>query len=125
MAKRRTKKRTQVQGKDDSVNPKNGASATSQTPKSMVIRIGAGEVGSSVSQLVKDFRLMMEPDTASRLRERRANKLKDYTSMAGPLGVTHLILFTRSSTGNTNMRLARLCTSRLRTTLYAKTSRNP
>lgn len=26
--------------------------------------------------------------------------------MAGPLGVTHLILFTRSSTGNTNMRLA-------------------
>jgi ribosome biogenesis protein SSF1/2 len=70
MAKRRTKKRTQVQGKDDSVNTKNGASATSQTPKSMVIRIGAGEVGSSVSQLVKDFRLMMEPDTASRLRVR-------------------------------------------------------
>lgn len=34
----------------------------------MVIRIGAGEVGSSVSQLVKDVRLMMEPDTASRLK---------------------------------------------------------
>ncbi|CRG92508.1 Ribosome biogenesis protein SSF2 [Talaromyces islandicus] len=106
MAKRRTKKRTQVQGKNDSAKPKNGASATSQTPKSMVIRIGAGEVGSSVSQLVKDFRLMMEPDTAIRLRERRANKLKDYTAMAGPLGVTHLIMFSRSSTGNTNMRLA-------------------
>lgn len=69
MAKRRTKKRTQVQGKNDSANSKNGASA-GQTPKSMVIRIGAGEVGSSVSQLVKDFRLMMEPDTASRLRVR-------------------------------------------------------
>jgi ribosome biogenesis protein SSF1/2 len=26
--------------------------------------------------------------------------------MAGPLGVTHLMLFSKSSTGNTNMRLA-------------------
>ena len=34
----------------------------------MVIRIGAGEVGSSVSQLVKDVRGMMEPGTASRLK---------------------------------------------------------
>ncbi|KAH8695396.1 Brix domain-containing protein [Talaromyces proteolyticus] len=106
MAKRRTKKRTHVQVSNDPAKPKNGVSATSQSPKSMVIRIGAGEVGSSVSQLVKDFRLMMEPDTASRLRERRANKLKDYTMMAGPLGVTHLFLFSRSQTGNTNMRLA-------------------
>ena len=34
----------------------------------MVIRIGAGEVGPSVSQLVKDVRAMMEPDTAVRLK---------------------------------------------------------
>lgn len=34
----------------------------------MVIRVGAGEVGSSVSQLVKDVRRMMEPETASRLK---------------------------------------------------------
>lgn len=26
--------------------------------------------------------------------------------MAGPLGVTHLLLFSRSSTGNTNLRIA-------------------
>lgn len=73
----------------------------------MVIRIGAGEVGASVSQLVKDMRHVMEPGTASRLKERRANKLRDYTTMAGPLGVSHLLLFSRSSSGNTNMRLAR------------------
>lgn len=36
----------------------------------MVIRVGASEVGSSVSQLTKDFRRMMEPDTASRLKVR-------------------------------------------------------
>ena len=49
---------------------------------------------------------MMEPGTASRLKERRSNRLKDYVSMAGPLGVSHLLLFSRSSSGNTNLRLA-------------------
>jgi ribosome biogenesis protein SSF1/2 len=83
-----------------------GAKAASREPKSMVIRIGAGEVGPSVSQLVKDVREMLEPGTASRLKERRNNRLKDYLTMAGPLGVTHLLLFSRSETGNTNMRLA-------------------
>ena len=39
-----------------------------KTPKSMVIRIGASQVGSSVTQLVKDVRRMMEPDTAVRLK---------------------------------------------------------
>jgi hypothetical protein len=69
MARRRMKKRTQpVQ--NESTNQKNGAGAMNRSPKSMIIRIGAGEVGSSVSQLVKDFRSMMEPDTASRLKVR-------------------------------------------------------
>ena len=72
----------------------------------MVIRAGAGDVGPSVTQLVKDFRKMMEPHTASRLRERRSNRLRDYTTMAGPLGVSHLVLFSRSDSGNVNMRLA-------------------
>ena len=38
------------------------------TPKSMVIRIGAQEVGGAVSQLVQDVRHVMEPDTAVRLK---------------------------------------------------------
>lgn len=37
-------------------------------PKSMVIRIGAGEVGSSVSQLVQDMRQVMQPETAVKLK---------------------------------------------------------
>jgi len=76
-----------------------------RVPKSMVIRIGAGHVGPSVSQLVKDVRQVMEPYTASRLKERKANKLRDFTTMAGPLGVTHLFLFSRSENGNTNLRI--------------------
>lgn len=105
MARRRVKKRTHVGASNGPANKQTSNSA-SRSPKSMVIRIGAGEVGPSVSQLVKDVRLMMEPDTAARLKERRANKLRDYITMAGPLGVTHLLLFSRSPTGNTNMRLA-------------------
>ncbi|RYP57229.1 hypothetical protein DL769_009617 [Monosporascus sp. CRB-8-3] len=108
MAKPRTKKRTHVGAK----NPKHKAplpgrsTAAVQDPKSMVIRIGAGEVGSSVSQLAKDVRMVMEPGTASRLKERRANRLRDYVTMTGPLGVTHLLLFSRSESGNTNLRIA-------------------
>jgi ribosome biogenesis protein SSF1/2 len=73
----------------------------------MVIRIGASDVGPSVSTLVRDTRLMMEPHTASRLRERKSNRLKDYVTMAGPLGVTQLLLFSRSDTSHTNLRIAR------------------
>ena len=105
MAKKRTKRRTHV-GASTAATPQKPQGASARDPKSMVIRIGAGEVGSSVSQLVADVRKVMEPGTASRLKERRANKLKDYVVMAGPLGVTHLMLFSRSETGNTNMRLA-------------------
>ncbi|KAH7367052.1 ribosome biogenesis protein SSF1 [Plectosphaerella cucumerina] len=104
MAKRRMKKRTHAGAK----NPATAAPghADMRNPKSMVIRIGAGEVGSSVSQLAADVRKVMEPGTASRLKERRGNKLKDYVVMAGPLGVTHLMLFSRSESGNTNLRIA-------------------
>ncbi|KAI0970059.1 Brix domain-containing protein [Xylaria arbuscula] len=106
MAKQRTKKRTHV----GATNPKHQAPPTGRSavvdPKSMVIRIGAGEVGSSVSQLAQDVRQVMEPGTASRLKERRANRLRDYVTMTGPLGVTHLLLFSRSDSGNTNLRIA-------------------
>ncbi|KIW10384.1 hypothetical protein PV08_11346 [Exophiala spinifera] len=102
MAKPRKKKRTQPRKEDVSGKPGPG----NRSPKSMVIRMGAGDIGPSVTQLARDFRAVMEPDTASRLKERRANKLKDYTAMAGPLGVTHLFLFSRSKTGNVHLRVA-------------------
>ncbi|KAI4258757.1 MAG: hypothetical protein LQ352_001066 [Teloschistes flavicans] len=106
MARRRHKKRTHLHTHGESFDGIMANLSASRSPKSMVIRVGAGETGSSVSQLVKDVRRMMEPGTASRLKERKSNKLRDYTTMAGPLGVSHLLLFSRSSTGNTNLRLA-------------------
>ncbi|EME41280.1 hypothetical protein DOTSEDRAFT_176327 [Dothistroma septosporum NZE10] len=112
MAKRRVKKRTHVGSKPGlgagsaKVGSHAPPKAGTRPPKSMVIRVGASEVGQSISQLVRDVRGMMEPDTASRLKERRSNKLRDFTTMAGPLGVTHLMLFSKSANGNTNLRLA-------------------
>lgn len=108
MAKRRSKKRTHVGATktNKAAAPVNTGNASVRDPKSMVIRIGASEVGSNVSKLASDVRKVMEPGTASRLRERRANRLRDYVTMCGPLGVTHLLLFSRSDSGNTNLRIA-------------------
>ncbi|PYH88220.1 Brix-domain-containing protein [Aspergillus ellipticus CBS 707.79] len=108
MAKARTKKRTHLRAQNASAAAavKSGASAVSKGPKSMVIRVGGSQVGSSVTQLVKDVRTMLEPETAVRLKERKSNRLRDYTAMTGPLGVTHLLLFSKSATGNTNLRMA-------------------
>lgn len=38
----------------------------------------------------------MEPNTASNLRERKSNKFKDFLAMAGPLSVTHILVFSQS-----------------------------
>jgi outer membrane receptor for monomeric catechols len=67
MAKARVKKRTHQKPQNASA-VKGSVSSMSKTPKSMVIRVGASQVGSSVTQLVKDVRRMMEPDTAVRLK---------------------------------------------------------
>ncbi|QIW95731.1 hypothetical protein AMS68_001249 [Peltaster fructicola] len=104
MVKRRVKKRTHVGANGDAGTA--SSKPGDRSPKSLVIRIGASDVGPSVTQLVHDVRSMMEPATASRLKERRNNRLRDYTSMAGPLGVTHLLLFSRSESGNVQFRLA-------------------
>lgn len=66
MTKRRTKTRTHVEARAGPFVPLRNSG--SRAPNSMVIRIGAGEIGASVSQLVKDVRKMMEPGTASRLK---------------------------------------------------------
>lgn len=46
----------------------------------------------------------MEPFTASKLKVRKKNVLKDFVSIAGPIGVSHLMMFSKSTCGN-NLRL--------------------
>jgi ribosome biogenesis protein SSF1/2 len=47
----------------------------------------------------------MEPNTASKLKERKSNRLRDYQAIAGPLGVSHFMLFTQTEE-NLNFRFA-------------------
>lgn len=98
MVKRRRKTRTHLKG------PNNSAATSTSAPKSFIIR--SGKVPRSVSTLVQDTRKVMEPNTATRLRERTTNKLKDFISMAGPIGVTHLLIFGQTDAG-TNLRILR------------------
>ncbi|KAG0147560.1 hypothetical protein CROQUDRAFT_458825 [Cronartium quercuum f. sp. fusiforme G11] len=85
-------------------------SKVSQAPKSFVIKSTRAHHGqssangptrggyncTSLNLLVKDFRKVMEPNTASHLKERKSNRFKDFLAMAGPLGVTHMIVFSQS-----------------------------
>ncbi|KAJ1915218.1 rRNA-binding ribosome biosynthesis protein [Tieghemiomyces parasiticus] len=74
-------------------------------PKSFVIR--SGTVGRAVSALTLNFRKIMSPFTAVKLKERKFNKLKDFVSIASEYQVTHLMIFSRTETG-TNFRVTRL-----------------
>ncbi|RPD65991.1 Brix-domain-containing protein [Lentinus tigrinus ALCF2SS1-7] len=97
---RRRKNRTHLKGGVAS-NP----GSAEGVPKSFVIK--HGQVGHSLTQLVRDVRKVMEPNTASRLRERTRNKLKDFLTMAPALGVTHLLAFTLTDVAP-SMRIVRL-----------------
>ncbi|XP_061838040.1 suppressor of SWI4 1 homolog [Nerophis lumbriciformis] len=66
-----------------------------------------GQVGKNVSQLILDIRRVMKPYTAEQLKVRKKNVLKDFVTVAGPLGVTHFIIFSKSE-NNLTMRMARL-----------------
>ncbi|XP_077590373.1 suppressor of SWI4 1 homolog [Stigmatopora nigra] len=66
-----------------------------------------GQVGKNVSQLISDVRRVMEPYTAENLKVRKKNVLKDFVSVAGPMGVTHFMIFNKTTNG-VNLRVARL-----------------
>ncbi|XP_070779072.1 suppressor of SWI4 1 homolog [Enoplosus armatus] len=66
-----------------------------------------GQIGKNVGQLILDMRRVMEPYTAESLKIRKKNVLKDFVAIAGPLGVTHFMIFTKTPS-SINMRLARL-----------------
>ncbi|XP_071439348.1 protein Peter pan [Hetaerina americana] len=73
-------------------------------PHSFVLH--RGTVGRYLRDLTKDFRRVMHPFTASSLKARRKNTIKDFQSVAGLLHVTHHVLFTRTHL-STYLRIAR------------------
>uniref|UniRef100_A0A8B9DQD9 Brix domain-containing protein n=1 Tax=Anser cygnoides TaxID=8845 RepID=A0A8B9DQD9_ANSCY len=77
----------------------------STVPHSFVFH--RGRVGKNVRQLILDVRKVMEPYTARALKVRKKNSLKDFVAVAGPLGVTHFLVFSKSSS-SINFKLFRL-----------------
>lgn len=66
-----------------------------------------GKVSKNVQQLVRDMRCLMEPYTASRLKVRQNNVIKDFVSAAGIFNVSHLVAFTQTKS-SIYMKLVRL-----------------
>uniref|UniRef100_A0A3Q0RLA9 Peter pan homolog n=1 Tax=Amphilophus citrinellus TaxID=61819 RepID=A0A3Q0RLA9_AMPCI len=79
--------------------------AYSSVPHTLVFH--RGQVGKNVGQLIADVRRVMEPYTAVALKVRKKNVLKDFVAVAGPLGVTHFTIFSKTPT-SISMRVARL-----------------
>lgn len=69
--------------------------------------IQRGKVGRLVNALVVDMRKVMEPFTAQKLKALKSNVLKDFLHVAGPYGVTHLLLLSKSEV-SANLRICRL-----------------
>eukprot|EP00033_Pygsuia_biforma_P003675 GCRY01004025.1.p1 GENE.GCRY01004025.1~~GCRY01004025.1.p1 ORF type:complete len:382 (-),score=91.48 GCRY01004025.1:197-1303(-) len=96
MGNKKTKKRTHVKVKEEDL---------ADIPRSFVF--GRGDIPPPVKHLVSDMREVMRPFVALNLKEQRKNTLKDFVHVAGPIGVTHFIIFTSTTLG-CYMRIAKL-----------------
>ncbi|KAI6183485.1 Brix domain-containing protein [Aphelenchoides bicaudatus] len=74
-------------------------------PRSMIFHMGS--VGLRIKKLERNIRKVMLPYTASDLQVKKQNVFKDFLTVAGPIGVTHLMTFTKSDL-SVNLRLLRL-----------------
>lgn len=69
----------------------------SRAPHSFVVH--RGKTGKYVQELTNDFRQVMEPYTATNIKVRPKNVIKDFVHVAGLLKVSHLAMFTKTSRG--------------------------
>lgn len=73
-------------------------------PKSFVF--SRVKLPASLRQLQMDLRKLMLPHTALKLREKRRNNLKDFLNVAGPMGVTHFLMLSKTNS-SPQLRVAR------------------
>jgi len=67
---------------------------TTGVPRSFVFHRGV--VGKTVVNLVNDIKHVMQPFTALNLKVTKNNVLKDFVHVAGPYGVTHFIILSKT-----------------------------
>jgi ribosome biogenesis protein SSF1/2 len=79
--------------------------STENVPKSFVFK--RGKVPLVIQELVQDMRKVMSPLTATNLKEKRSNSMRDFVSVAAPMGVSHFMCFSSTAT-STNLKVARI-----------------
>ncbi|KAK3021056.1 hypothetical protein RJ639_047303 [Escallonia herrerae] len=65
-------------------------------PRSFVF--ARGKLPGPLKQLQTDLRKLMLPYTALKLKEKKRNNLKDFLNVAGPMGVTHFLMLSKTET---------------------------
>ncbi|XP_057456670.1 peter Pan-like protein [Lotus japonicus] len=65
-------------------------------PKSFVF--SRGKLPAPLKQLQMDLRKLMLPYTALNLKEKKRNNLRDFLNVAGPMGVTHFLILSKTAT---------------------------
>mmetsp|Transcript_1366 Transcript_1366/g.2866 ORF Transcript_1366/g.2866 Transcript_1366/m.2866 type:complete len:421 (+) Transcript_1366:31-1293(+) len=104
---KRTKARTHESGPPPGANVPVGTDKAEErdVPRSIVAK--ANKVSPVVGELVRDIRKLMGPYTATNLREKSYNRMKDYAAVANQLGITHLMVISQTQ-NNVILRLARI-----------------
>lgn len=78
-------------------------------PRSMVVHLGSSLKNRAIGDLVRDTRHMMMPHTMLKIRERKSNKVKDFTSVASSLGVSFMMLYSQNETsGSVHLRFSKM-----------------
>uniref|UniRef100_U5EWY7 Putative rna-binding protein n=1 Tax=Corethrella appendiculata TaxID=1370023 RepID=U5EWY7_9DIPT len=96
--RRKKSKKTSTVTEDEPKHLKNA-------PHTFVIHRGLPS--SMVVAISRDFRHMMEPFTASALKERKSNRIKDFVHLSGFFHVSHMCLFSLSQ-HTLSLKVARL-----------------
>ncbi|XP_054809207.1 peter Pan-like protein isoform X2 [Prosopis cineraria] len=86
--------KNQRQQQQPSVDPITGK----KIPKSFVF--SRGKLPGPLRQLQMDLRKLMLPYTALNLKEKKRNNLKDFLNVAGPMGVTHFLILSKTATAS-------------------------
>lgn len=85
----------------------NATLSSQDAPRSIVAK--CSKVDMATAELIQDLRKLMGPYTATNLKEKRSNRMKDYTSVASSLGVSHLLGVSQTQT-STVVRIAKIGT---------------
>ncbi|XP_059432349.1 peter Pan-like protein [Corylus avellana] len=96
MARFRNKKKVFVKPVVKKKQPSVDHITGDKIPKSFVF--ARGKLPGPLRQLQMDLRKLMLPYTALNLKEKKRNSLKDFLNVAGPMGVTHFLILSKTAT---------------------------